>query len=327
MSTTATTKTRKTRSKKTPISPALRTMSLADTLDAFAALDNQFAVAPRPARERMSRLTADVVTVANQIGIDDASGLLTHQKELLAALTGIGRDNLTTFLKSDIAGPLHEYRNVTVAMVAAAAASIGASTEPVYRSSVRLRARTHQLQRPFTDDEILLARVQAAIESLHNPDSQRANIYTLTDAGLTPGETTSFTLGDFDDVKDPAEVLAPGNGHLKCRLLPLDGFGQQLLFRCATSATIKGTAPTTLLTYTPRTNLPGTAAASASAQGVLDRMLSEVGLANTDVTASSITLWRVHSTWAEHGTDIAWQVSGRSTPEQMLTMLFRTPPR
>jgi hypothetical protein len=271
----------------------------------------------------MAKAVADVLGAADAIGIENAYNLVRHQSQLLTVLTGVPKP--TEFHKTSVAEGLHTYRNVTVALVAAAAHFAGAPTDAVYRDSVRLRARTHQSHRPLFDDEVLLARVHAATESLFAPTSPRASIYAMTDAGLVPGETTSVTLNDLDDPAEPTDLKAPGNQHIKGRHLPMDAFAQTVLGRRAAAALTKGTSPDSPLTYRPRTNLPGTPAATASAQGILDRMLAELDLANSDVTASSITLWRIHTVWAHQGEHLALQVSGRNSKEQMLAILFRAP--
>jgi hypothetical protein len=256
MSTTATKKKTTTADAKHPLSPSLRSVKLAEARQALSDLDSRDGVIPPAARANMAKAVADVLGAADAIGIDNAYNLVRHQSQLLTVLTGVPKP--TEFHKTSVAEGLHTYRNVTVALVAAAAHFAGAPTDAVYRDSVRLRARTHQSHRPLFDDEVLLARVHAATESLFAPTSPRASIYAMTDAGLVPGETTSVTLNDLDDPAEPTDLKAPGNQHIKGRHLPMDAFAQTVLGRRAAAALTKGTSPDSPLTYRPRKNLPGT---------------------------------------------------------------------
>jgi integrase len=198
----------------------------------------------------------------------------------------------------------------------------GCDAQSVYANAVQLHKRSKELQRPLTHDEILLLRVYAAVASRHKATAEPANVYALADAGMTPGETTQVTLGDFDDPDHPTHVIAAGHAKgLESRFLPLDDFGQRVLARRTRAAVADGSPRHATLTYRPRKNLPGTPAATASSQGVLDRILSTVGLKAADVTASSIGLWRVRTTLEEHGPAAAQELSGRSTAEQMLASI------
>lgn len=127
-------------------------------------------------------------------------------------------------------------------------------------------------------------------------------------------------MRDVDDYEQPTLAYAPGNGHLADRF-PLDRFGSALLGARVAKAIADGYEPGRQLTYTPRTNQPGTKQATASAQGVLDRFLTDLGVSNVDTTASSVTLWRVVSVYATQGEEAALQISGRRTKEQMLAQL------
>jgi hypothetical protein len=138
---------------------------------------------------------------------------------------------------------------------------------------------------------------------------------------MVPGETTSVSMRDVDDYEQPTLAYASGNAHLADRYLPLDRFGSALIGARVAKAISDGYAPGRQLTYTPRKNQPGTKQATPSAQGVLDRFLADLGVANDDTTASSVTLWRVVSVYATQGEDAALQISGRRTKEQMLAQL------
>lgn len=145
-------------------------------------------------------------------------------------------------------------------------------------------------------------------------------MYTLVDAGCVPGETTSVTVADFDEPDAPTLLQAPGNSRLLDRLLPLDPFASGVLRVLALSAA--AARSTTPLTYAPRSNAPGSHAATASAQRILDRMLKDLGPAGTDLTASSIQLWRVHQLYCVNEQE-ALRVSGRHRKDYMIESLFR----
>jgi hypothetical protein len=304
-----------------PLSGVLRTMKVAEGLSALHDLDERYGVIPASGAAALAQAAAEILTAAARIGVTSIAALVQQQGPLLKALTGV--DKPTAIHKTAVADPLHRYRNVIVAIAAASAQSVGASLTPIWSQSLRLRARTCQLGRPLFDDEILLARVHAAIGSDGNPKSQRACIYAMLDAGLVPGETTPVSLNDFDDIDQPTELLAPGNGHLDPRLLPLDRFAQAVLGRRTRAANKSNMRKP--LTYAPRKNAPGSAAASASAHGVVDRILTELGLADIDVTASSVMLWRLATVYATAGADTATAMSGRRSRAQMEAILFRAP--
>lgn len=134
---------------------------------------------------------------------------------------------------------------------------------------------------------------------------------------MVPGETTHPTLSDFDDREMPQEVLAAGNGHLKSRFLSLDRFTSHTLGRHLNAAHRAGHHNDKPLTYNGRKHVSGSTQATASAQGVIDRLFKEIGLSNHDVTASSVYLWRVQTTFNTAGPDLAREPSGRTTTDQM----------
>ena len=127
-------------------------------------------------------------------------------------------------------------------------------------------------------------------------------------------------MAGYPTERQPPRALAP-------RFIPLDGFAQALLGRLARDAHKRGKHDSQPLTYSPRSGKPTANAGTASAQGVMDRMLAELGLANSDVTASSITQWRIHDVYVTTDVKSALEFSGRRTTKQMEDILFGSRPR
>jgi hypothetical protein len=315
-------RTSKARTARSDLSPTLRTIGLSEARQYLAALDRDWAVVPATGRDSLAATVAEVLVKATEIGITNVDQLIAQQGALLSALTDGA--NVTQVQKAHVAGPLHTYRNVITAMAATAAAYNHCAPEAVYANAVRLHARTTHTMRPLTDDEIFLLRVHAALAVEKGAASKPASVYAMTDTGLYPSETTKVTLTSFPNPHRPMQISAPGHGKsIGARFLPLDDFGGAILgerTRAACKADLHADTP---LTYAPYKNLPGTPQATASAQGVLDRIMSDLGLKHRDVTASSITLWRIHTVYAHEGVAAATQYSGRRTKEQMMSFLFR----
>lgn len=196
---------------------------------------------------------------------------------------------------------------------------------------VKLGARTCDFRRPLTDDEILLARIATHTTSLRNPRSERAAVYAMVEAGMVPREAPFVTLEDIDDHEMPQMVLAVGHQHLCARFVPLDQFERSVLGRFTQAAHHAGVSRTKTLTYSPRTtgakynpekHAPGTSSATAAAQGLLDRMLKEIGIFNVDVTATSIRLWRLLETYRASGATAAQELAGLGTETRDLDRLW-----
>jgi hypothetical protein len=127
----------------------------------------------------MAKAVADVLGAADVIGIDNAYNLVRHQSQLLTVLTGVPKP--TEFHKTSIAEGLHTYRNVTVALVAAAAHFAGAPTDAVYRDSVTASAHG------------ILDRMLAEL-GLANSDFTASSITLSPSGGSTrSGPTTAST--------------------------------------------------------------------------------------------------------------------------------------
>jgi hypothetical protein len=259
-------------------------------------------------REALLATARHVVLAAEKLGLTNAAELVTEQTLLLKALTGVEKPQ--QFQRAEIAERLHTFRNMMLTLATAATGAFHGDPAGLYQRMVKLAPRTHAVRRPLVDDEILLARVVIHLESSAQPRSTRAAVYTLVESGMTPGETTHVSLDDTDDYEMPQMVLAAGNAHLQSRFLPLDRFNTVVLGRFTEAAHRAGIATAQPLTYQGRKHAPGSSAATASAQGIIDRLLKEVGLFNDDVSATSLRLWRLATTLSQANVKAAQELGG-----------------
>jgi hypothetical protein len=290
------------------IPDVLSHVSLADTLVELDRLDRHRHLIPTAARGPLRDLAEEVVAKGEFIGLTNAVELVSKQALLLKALTGV--EHLNQFHNTAVADELHRYRNTMLTLALVAAGSIHGNPTGLYQRMIKLQPRTHALRRPLTDDEILLARVAVHLVSRDEPTSVTAAVYTLVETGFTPGETTMFSLDDVDDYEMPELVVAAGNGQLASRFLPVDTYGRVVLGRFTEAAYKKGQPTSKSATYAGRKHAPGSSAATASAQGIIDRFLKELGLFNVDVSATSLRLWRIAATLAETDTATAQERAG-----------------
>ncbi|WP_210503025.1 site-specific integrase [Nocardioides xinjiangensis] len=305
-------------------------------IERLRALNDEIGLIPQPAAAGIDALLADLeeLFVEHQITTLE---LAANGARVLGIAAGIEDTAVSRYHATEVAERLHAYRNLMVAIAALAASTIETSspgTDPatVYAHAVRLTRRTVQVRRAFADDEVVLFRVAAYLAATSDPRHHTAAVYTLLDAGLVPGETTAVRIDDSDDAEQPTELLAAGNAHLKSRFVHLDPFTRFVLSRHLQHALRAGFDPTTPLLYTPQnrgkdTHQPGSPSATASAQRCIDRFIAQLGLPTGDITASSITQWRVGATLLSHGSDTAWALSGRSSKEAMWRALGATRPR
>jgi len=318
---TKATKTTARSALKTELSPVLKTIPTGEALADFHALCETWDLIPDDARDGIAAAVVEIVQAADRVGIKTLHQLITDQGALLTTLTGAS--NPTEAKPSIVAERQHTYRNLIVAMTASSSAANACSPDAAYHHATRLPARTTATRRPCTDDEIVLLRTAAALDSLRDCDAEPANIYALAEAGATPGKTTTISRDSFNDGEHPTVIRVPGSRRKGATgaHLPLDDFNTRLLGRRLQSAHARALTPTEPLTYRPRKNLPGSPEACASATGVLNRFMTKVGLANSDVTASSITKWRQATICHQRGADAAAQASGRKSPERTLISL------
>lgn len=326
-----------TKKTKTPVSlsQTLRTIPATAGIDQLRRLHEAYDIIPATAAATIEpRLEAlEVVLRRNNTSVLD---LASNQAATLSVLTGIPQGNLTQYHATQSANEVHSYRNVALAVAALAASTVGvpsAATHPqtVYAHSIKLARRSPLMRRPFEDDEVVLCRVAAHLAARENPRDHAATIYTLTDAGLVPGETTHVTIEDVDDPEMPQVLLAAGNAQIAARFIELDRFTTHTLGRHIEQALRAGHAPKAPLTYAPRArkngekHQSGSVSATASAQRIIDRFLEQLRLPTGDITATSITQWRVATTLKSQGVQAAWAASGRTNVDAMWRALGMAP--
>lgn len=306
-------KTTQTPKRASVLNDSLRAMPLDEALEVFLALDADWSLIPDGHEDQLASDWDLAVEGCGSLGIATVHGLLTELPAVLTAATGV--PNVTGFHTGADQALLHRTRNAALAVAVATAPNHdpAAILDTTRRT---LRARTSLPARALVDDEITLLRTVAAVTACGAPTSQRVGTYALCDAGMLCAETTSADVSDIDGpLQQPTAILASGtaSGLVSDRLVPLEAFHRRALAPTIAAAIARG--PKALLTYKPTKNLPGSFAASASANGVIGRLLADCGLAHTDTTPASLHRWRITTTWHTHGPAIAMQLGGRADLE------------
>jgi integrase len=312
--------TTKTKNQPIELSPVLDTIPAHVGIEELRLLNERFGIIPTVALDILSELDrlAGLFERENLTVLD----LVKRQASVLQMATGVAASAVTRHHPSAVAEKLHTARNLIVAAAAAAVATIATDsphTSPaaVYANSIQLARRSHHVRRPFADDEIVLCRVAAHLVARVDPRDHAATTYVLIESGLVPGETTKVCIEDFDEPELPQLVLAPGNAHLKPRFVELDQFTSHTLGRHLEHAHRAGRKTNAPLVYKGRGHEPGSSSAIASAQRKIDRFLEQLGLPTGDITASSITQWRIATVLRTQGSGAAHALSGRTWLEQM----------
>lgn len=316
-----TTKSKTTKIRAMPA--ALGSMSITEAIAEFLRLDERVGLIQTATKSDVLEALEGLRHTTQRAGIGRADQLVTDHKSLLSTLTGVAA--ITQIHNSATAEPLHLFRNLMLAVAAAATGSFSGDPRGLYQRMTRLQARTHGHRRPLTDDEVVLLRTMVHLEGSAKAKSVRPAIYALIESGMTPGETTHFSLGDIGGDHENLEmVLAAGNGHIVPRFLPVDAFNASVLGRFTQVARDAGAATNTTLTYTGRVNVPGSVQATASSQRIIDRLLDQAGLANTDTTATSIRLWRLVTAYRAYGDTFAQELAGYGAKRDDVERLWRT---
>jgi hypothetical protein len=300
----------------------LSSFSIKEAIEVFETTANCHRLVPDAFEAHLPNTLNEIMDASSRLALSTASDLVTNQTDVIRHLTGV--HFLSEYQPTIMADRLHRYRNVIAAIAATTALSFGGKADAVYTLMPNLKRRTTHLGRPLTDDEILLARVDALRASLKSASSQRAVAYALTDAGMAPVETTQVGpvhLGP--DLDRPELVEAPGNQHLSSRLLSLDGYSSRILARRLEH--VADPSSEIPIDYKATKVHDDAYAAGASVSAMLSRLLKDIKVANDDVIPSSITLWRVTTVLKSDGDEAAARVSGRSSKEQMLASLGITP--
>ena len=310
---------------KVTLSRTLDTVPAVEGVEALLALHRAYTIVPAVAAENILPALDELGTVLSKEALT-TSELAGNPCTVLSILTGLSGGKITEYHRTDVAEPLHTYRNLGLAVAALAAATIredSAGTEPatVYSHAVRLQRRSTRTRRPAAHDEIVLFRVAAHLAARTDPRDHATGIYTLSDAGQAPGETTHVTIKDFDDPEMPQFVLAAGNGHLAARFVPLDPWTSHTLGRHLEHARRAGHSASAPLTYRGWKHQPGSQSATVSAHQALDRFLAPLRLPTGDLTVGSISQWRVANVLETQGVDAAVEISGRKNAAAMFRAL------
>jgi hypothetical protein len=335
--TSKTSKTSKTTrtgaAKKHSLSLALKTIPAVTGIERLRDLTDKFGLIPHLALDNIDALLHDLEATFVELNVN-AYELAANSARILGIVAGVPANQVSQYHRTETAEPLHAYRNLILAIAALAATTIRVASpatapETIYAHSIKLARRSTQVRRPFTDDEIVLCRVAAYLAAQASPRNHTSFIYALVDTGLVPGETTHARIDDFDNPEMPMQLLTAGNAHLAARFLTLDPFTRYIASRHMELALRADHNPRSPLTYNPRdrgddTHTPGSKSAVASAQRILDRLLGELRLPTGDITASSITQWRIAITLEHQGVEAAHAVSGRGSVEAMLRALGST---
>ncbi|MCR6491435.1 hypothetical protein [Cellulomonas sp. P24] len=291
-----------------PLSPTAAAIPLRELLGEFEVFAAAHAVTLDHHHPTLVQTWNEITQAATDLGILNTGALLTKLPAVLAHLTG--QKNVTGYPALAVRDQLHLYRNTAITVILAAAAMVGVDTRPVLACIPRLKQRSQSRDRPLTDDEITLLRVLAAIRIADLSTSQGATVFALCDAGLTPTETTQVTGADIDDSPECPLVQAAGHHQgLNARLLPLEEFHTAILAERMSQDPAR--RPRDTLSYCPRTNKPGSAAAAASVSGIMSRFMDAVQINEGDVSPASPRAWRIRHTWFIEGPEAATEKSGR----------------
>ncbi|NKY38152.1 hypothetical protein [Cellulomonas septica] len=308
--------TRKTGKKPNPpaLSPTLH-MSSADARLAFDHLDTSWGLMPdHRARDEFEIAWDRLTTVARAHGITDLYGLLKDLALVLRAIA-VPTSAIEDTTDEVALASIHLHRNVAVAIGAAAAASIGAEPSAVYAlpANVKIAARTadpRKQGRPAEIDEVVLLRTYTALGATNTSGRTRraAATVAMTDAGCMLRETTQITDDSLLDVVEGMASAVLANGHnngVESRFITLDDFHARVL-----QTVLLDARPGRPLLYEARKPNADTYAGGSSADGVLKRALTAVGLGHTDIEASALRRWRIKTTWHTHGPDAAAAIAG-----------------
>lgn len=318
-------------SKTAPVTPTFRSISIGEANDYLLEFDRLAHVIPATGRDDIAAAITTLTAACERLNITDMHRLLANTSDVLKYLTGL--ESITAYLKTAQADPLHRFRNVIGALGAAAALAIGTDLAVVQGALPNLKTRTTQPSRPLADDEVLLCRIDmwAVAQSLAPKAIKAGATYVICESGAMPAESTTVGIEVVDDPQAPGGFLVAGNRLLDCRILPISDFGVPIFSTCVTAEIQqlaragKDTPAARSMPLTYRGNhTPGGPAATASAQGIIDRLLKRWGLKKDDVTAASLPLWAVAAAYRQHGLRAAAKISGRD-PERTAQLLNLRP--
>lgn len=306
--------------------PILLGHTFADAVEEFDRLNGTVGLTPECSRDELGKIITDLHNHADDLTLIKLGEVIKSSSLLIAAASGVRRQDLSKFLLRDEAARGHSYRNVLLAVVLIGARHTlsKADAEALATSFPRLRQRSSRYTRPHTDDETLLMRAWAVLLSeIGGAHGRRAAaVYAQCDAGLCAGETTGVLRRDLViDLDDESLLDAPGHKMgVKARIVELDRFNATLLETHIAALHLAGKER---LTYWPRNDLYDYQAACASAIGVVDRQRKAVGLNHDDTTNASVTMWRADYTERHWGLEASTNVSGRTAENHSELMRTR----
>lgn len=290
----------------------LRSMSLHDAVAVLDRLDKSIGIIPATGREQLQATIAAIRTQVDILEATDMYDIVKYAKNIIAGSAGRPVASLTEFLSTDIAEQVHSVRNVLYTLAIVSVLDFNGGIESLATFFPTLKNRTSSRLRPYVDDESLLLRAAAFALSHGTADNRRASaVYAMVDAGLAASETTEVRMKDIDLDGLPmifAHGIAGTDG-VEPRYIPLDPFNADLL---DTYISNSRRGPNEAATYFQRRPVYDHAAASASAQGIIDRVRKSVGLRSMDTTATSVWTWRAQMTERIQGIKEAVALSGRS---------------
>ena len=319
------------KAKAAPFSLTLRSVSIADANEYLRELDTVAHVIPATGRADIDTAITTLTAACEQLHIADVRALLANTVDVLTYITGLKQ--VSAYLRTAEAEPLHRLRNVIGALAGAASLAVGADLAAVQQALPNLKTRTVQPNRPLTDDEILLCRIDmwAVAQSSAPTALKAAATYAICESGAMPAEATTVCVEVVADPQDPHSFLVSGNRLLDCRILELGDFAAPIFASCVTAelqslARAGHDTPAWRarpLTYRGK-HTSGGPEATASAQGIIDRLFKRWGLKKDDVTAASVPLWAAAAAYRQHGLAAAAKVSGRD-PERTAQLLNLRP--
>jgi hypothetical protein len=262
--------------------------------------------ADRPAIESTLR---DLESAAGALGLETAEQLLADAQPLLTQSTGIV--NLTHFLRTSDAALLRLHRNALLLVLLSEAAATGASDKDLAINSSglpRIKGMPKATREPITGDTIAVLRLTAMLTGHRRVVSAFA--LALMDTGLLPGEIAHVTPGDFDRLRGPSTLQAPGQGkwaHARQLNLPDEWTRTMFNSLLPVHMCLGLSAEALPVAYTGRQ----LSAASASFNGIVDRAAEAAGIDDLNITPTRIRNWRVAHTAKVAGYREAADLVGR----------------
>ena len=310
--------------------PLITVYTPAEAAGMLRELDSRIGVIPSGGNTRVDIET--LLEHAADLKLNTMELLIKHNTKLIAAASGVLKDQLNQFLPSSQAELVHRYRNVALCLALACTSEQHGDASQIASKfhAPKPRTASRNQARPYTDDEIALLNLWAWHMSHGDANGHRAAaVYALSASGMTPGETTKVRSDDVVLEPGLAMVEAPGlDSGVYPRIIELGSYATAVLTRYVDQANLTDGE---LLTYRPRkvhweSFREANAAAAASAQAILDRFRKSVRLNQLDTTAASIWMGRAASVLATEGAAAACALTGRTNVANLQEILWHGKP-